>query len=254
VTAGIRVERGGAVAQIVLARPEKLNALSWEMFGRLEAALLELDADPDVRCIQLRGEGRAFCVGADIADLPADRPAVLDYMRATLRALSTPERLRTHVVAGVQGLVLGGGLELVLACDVVIASDDARFGLPEPSLGLVPGLALRRLPAVAGRATARRLLLLQEQLTAAEALACGLVLRTVAAGDLIAAVDEVAAGIAGGAPLALTAVKRALAVGSAGPGEWDDVAATNAELSASADAAEGRAAFVDRRPPVFRGR
>jgi enoyl-CoA hydratase/carnithine racemase len=249
----------GGVAQIVLSRPEALNAISTELAGDLVGATGKLAADPTVRVVVLAADGdRAFCVGADLKERNGMSDAEIVAQRVVFRAafaglLGLPQ----PTVAAVHGFALGGGCELALSCDIVVADDTAVLGLPEVTIGLVPGgggtqLALRRLGA--GRAA--DVVLTGRRIPAAEAAAIGLVDRLVPAGSGRTAAADLAATIAGNSPVAVRAAKRALRAG------WglDYMSAMEVEDAAwrtaatSADRREGIAAFNEKRRPVWPGR
>lgn len=254
----VAVARHGAVAELVLARPEALNALSTAMGRELADATARLGADPAVAAVVLSARGeRAFCVGADLKERNELSADGLRAQREVFRAafggvLALPQ----PAVAAVAGYALGGGYELALSCDLIVADDTAVLGLPETSVGLVPGgggtqLALRRL----GPAGAADLVFTARRLGAAEAAERGLVDRLVPAGEARAAALELAAAIAANSPVALRAAKRALRHG------WglDYAAAMDVEDAAwrtaafSPDRVEGIAAFTAKRRPVWPG-
>ena len=257
---GVAVRRPGgapAIAEIMLSRPEAMNALSTAMAGRLATVCADLAADRDVRAIVLAAAGRAFCVGADLkeraamsdADLMAQRP-VFRAAFAGLLALPQP------VVAAVHGYALGGGCELAMCCDVIVADETAEFGLPETTVGLVPGgggtqLALRRL----GPGRAADLVLTGRRIDAAEAGRLGLADRLVPAGPAGQHSRELAERMASNSPVAVQAAKRALRTGAGLPLpaglEVEDAAWRTAAFSA--DRKEGIAAFVQKRRPRWPG-
>jgi enoyl-CoA hydratase len=245
------------VAWITLNRPDKLNALNREVFGELGRALDRLEASPDVSLGVLHGAGRAFAAGADIEDYVdisvQDYRAFMDVGRAVTDRIAS---LRKPVIAAVQGFALGGGFELVLACDLVIAADNARFGLPESKLGLVPGGGgTQRLPRLVGRLRATELMITGRFLTADEALDWGVVNRVVPKGELIAGAEELAAAVAAQAPEAVSVIKRIVREGGDAPLatalslEQD----ATARLIVSADGREGIDAFIEKRAPRFGG-
>ncbi len=246
-----------AIAEIVLDRPEAMNALSTAMAARLAGVCADLAGNRDVRAIVLAAAGRAFCVGADLkeravmsdADLMAQRP-VFRAAFAGLLALPQP------VVAAVHGYALGGGCELAMCCDVIVADETAEFGLPETTVGLVPGsggtqLALRRL----GPGRAADLVLTGRRIDAAEAGRLGLADRLVPAGTAVQHAREFAERTASNSPVAVQAAKRALRQGAGLPLaaglEVEDAAWRTAAFSA--DRKEGIAAFVQKRRPRWPG-
>jgi enoyl-CoA hydratase/carnithine racemase len=257
---GIRVRRpdGGAVtAQIVLERPETMNALSTAMASRLAQVCAALAADRGVRAVVLAASGRAFCVGADLkeragmsdADLLAQRPV---FRAAFGGVLGLPQ----PAIAAVHGYALGGGCELALCCDVIVADETAQFGLPEVTVGLVPGgggtqLALRRL----GPGRAADLVLSGRRIDAAEAERMGLADRVVPAGTAGEHAGELADRMAANSPVAVLNAKRALREGAGLPLaaglEVEDSAWRAAAISA--DRKEGIAAFTQKRKPQWPG-
>jgi enoyl-CoA hydratase/carnithine racemase len=249
-------ERDG-VAWITLNRPDKLNALNAEVFRHLGGALVRLEEGPSGVGI-LGGAGRAFAAGADIQDYVditvAEYRAFMDVGRAPTDAIG---RLSKPVIAAVRGFALGGGFELVLACDLVVAAENARFGLPEPRLGLAPGGGgTQRLPRIVGLARAFELLLAGRVLTGPEAYEWGIANRVVPKEDLDATAEELARAMLGLAPGALATIKRiardglALPLGEALTLEQDETA----KLITTPDALEGIAAFVEKRDARFPGR
>lgn len=241
-----------SVALVRINRPERLNALSRQVEQDVAAALGAMDARPDVRVVILTGTGKAFSVGADIDELAATAEAAARQLRDTLAFLSSPERVQKPVIAAVNGYAFGGGLELAIACDVIVASERASFAVPEPTLGVVPGFAMQRLPGLIGVARAREILLTARRLTAAEALQYGLVGRVVPHDSLIDEARGLAAGMAALAPGALTLLKASI---NRNFSTQDLLFAerANAWLFATADAAEGRAAFREKRKAKFSG-
>jgi enoyl-CoA hydratase len=198
----VEVERDGAVVTLTLRRPEALNAIDSAMFGELDAALASVAADPDVRVVVLAGAGRSFCAGVD---LKAPGEGLNDLAASVLGRLTTMPQI---VVAKVHGHCVTGGLELALACDLVVAADDARFADTHARWGLVPAWGMtQRLPRIVGIARARELSYTGRTITGAEAAAWGLVARAVPAAELDAAVAELVASITANSPAALAAYK-----------------------------------------------
>jgi enoyl-CoA hydratase len=164
------VERGGRVGRITLHRPRQLNALSDPLMDHLGEALLALDADPGIGCIVLLGNPRAFAAGADIAAMAQWTYRDVQASDFMTRNWETIRRVRKPVIAAVAGLALGGGCELALACDIIVAAEGARFGLPEIKLAMLPGAGgTQRLPRAIGKAKAMDLCLAARVLSADEA-------------------------------------------------------------------------------------
>ncbi len=262
----VRVEhpapgRNGAVLDgvglVTLDRPESLNALSYALLAQLVEALERLDADPACRAIVLTGSGdRAFASGADIDELAREDPAHL-VMANDFARWERIAAVRTPLIAAVRGYALGGGCELAMTCDMIVAGEDARFGQPEIRLGVMPGAGgTQRLTRAIGKAKAMELILSGRQIDAREADRLGLVTRVVPPEETIARALELAVRIAAMPPLAVLAAKEAVKRAD----ELPLAAGLEFErrnfflLFASEDRREGMAAFVDRRTPEWQGR
>jgi enoyl-CoA hydratase/carnithine racemase len=256
----VRVEQRGAVAVWTLDRPDRMNALSREMLIALGKLSREAATNASVRAVVITGSGdKAFCAGADLKERRTmsddDVRALIDLYRSELGPL---DRLPKPVVAAINGLALGGGLELALACDLRVASASAVLGLPETSIAIIPGAGgTQRLPRIVGEGRAKEMILLARRLGAAEALAWGLVNRVTPAGTSVVddAVEWVAP-IAAGAPLAQAAALEAIDRGrdtSLEIGLLLEKVSYEKTL-ASEDRREALAAFAAKRPPRFQGR
>ena len=252
----VLVEREAPIAVVLLNRPKQLNALSDELMGALVDALRELDGDEAIRCIVVGGSERAFAAGADIAQLAEASPVEMYYQRRVdrwdeIRALWTP------LVAAVSGFCLGGGCELAMACDLIVASETARFGQPETGLGLIPGAGgTQRLTRAVGKAVAMDVILSGRFLTAAEALRAGLVARVVTKEAWLDEAKRVARDIAGRGPVATRLAKEAVDRAFEGPltlGVEYERRLLYLAL-ASEDAKEGLTAFLEKRRTEFKGR
>jgi len=256
----IALEQSGAVATVTLNRPNVLNALNLLMLEELAQTFARLDADESVRVVILTGSGpRAFAAGADIGELNALPHARAGEAQARKgQALTVQiERMRAPVIAAVNGFALGGGCELAMACDIRIASENARFGQPEVNLGILPGYGgTQRTARLLGEGMAMYLCLTGEMIDAQEALRCGLVQRVVPADELLGEAQRIAGLIAGKGPLAIAATKRAVVEGASLP--LNDGLALEALLFgqavSTADFREGTRAFLDKRKPEFSGR
>jgi enoyl-CoA hydratase/carnithine racemase len=249
-------EREGHVARITLRRPERLNAIDAALNAELVAAVERLDADPEARVAILAGEGRAFCAGADLGTVAAGAGADLGDATATFAGFVSMPRA-TPIVAAVHGYALAGGLELALACDVVVAAAGTQFGLPEVTRGLVAaaGGAIR-LPRLVPEKRALEIILTGRRFVAEEALALGLVSRVVQPEELGAAASELATAIAANAPVA---VQTSLALvratrGLTEPEAWEHSASAWRSVLETDDAREGAQAFLERRAPDWSGR
>jgi enoyl-CoA hydratase len=252
----VLVEREPPIAVVRLNLPEARNALSDALMDELVARLSELDADGDVRCIVLAGDERAFAAGADIAELAA-ATAVELYQAPRVARWDAIRKLSTPLVAAVSGWCLGGGCELAMTCDLIVASDTARFGQPETGLGIIPGAGgTQRLARAVGKALAMDMVLTGRILTAHEALAAGLVARVVTREAWLDEARRVAAEIAARAPvaqrLAREAVDRAFETGLDSGLDFERKALYLA--FASEDAREGLSAFVEKRRPEWKSK
>lgn len=250
-------ERGkDGAASLTVQRPEKLNALDAETLRELDAAFAEAAADPAVRGIILTGAGeKAFVAGADVAELAALSPAQAEA--AVRRGQDVLRRLETMgkpSIAAVNGFALGGGLELALACTLRVASPNAKLGLPEAKLGLIPGYGgTQRLPRLVGRARSLEMLLTGDLVSAEQALAMGLVNHVVEQGSLLAFCRELMGRILANAPLALAAILNVVDASGIEEGMKLEAAAFGA-VASTEDSREGMAAFLEKRKAVFRGK
>jgi enoyl-CoA hydratase len=252
----VLVERDGAVAVALLNRPDQLNALSDELMEALIRALVDLDRDDDVRCIVLGGSERVFAAGADIAELAKSSTIDLYYQRRVER-WDEIAGLRTPLVAAVSGYCLGGGCELAMTCDLIVASETAQFGQPETGVGVIPGAGgTQRLTRAVGKALAMDVILSGRFLSADEALRAGLVARLVAREAWLDEAKRVARAIAEKAPVATRLAKEAV------DRAYDSTLTFGLEHErrllylafASEDAKEGLNAFLEKRKPEFKGR
>lgn len=251
-------EDRGAVRLVTVNRPDKLNALNRETLTELHVAFEQAAQDDAIRVVVLRGAGeKAFVAGADIAELSALSPVQLrDFSRHGQKLMSRIEAMRKPVIAQIQGFALGGGLELAMGCHLRVASEKARLGLPEVTLGLLPGFGgSQRLLRLAGRAATLELCLTGAPIDAQRALGLGLVNRVVASESLEAETLALAEKLAGSAPQALAAILDAVLIG----GECGIEAGLDYEtqsftvLSTTQDMREGTRAFLEKRKPVFTG-
>ena len=252
----VLVEREGAIGIVLLNRPAALNALSDELMDALVQALEELDADDGVRCVVLGGSERAFAAGADIGELARSTPVDLYYQRRVER-WDAIRSLWTPLVAAVSGFCLGGGCELAMSCDLIVASETAVFGQPETGLGIIPGAGgTQRLTRAVGKALAMDVILSGRRLSAREALNAGLVARVVAKEAWLDEAKRVARDIAEKGPVATRLAKEAVDRAFEGPLTIGlDYERRALYLAfASEDAKEGLTAFTEKRKPNFRGR
>jgi enoyl-CoA hydratase/carnithine racemase len=245
------------VTLIRLNRPEALNALNGQLLGELAAALDAAEADEAVKCVVLTGSERAFAAGADIKEMADKSYAQMfatDYFGSAGRRL---EQFRKPVIAAVSGFALGGGCELAMLCDFIIASETAKFGQPEINLGVMPGIGgTQRLTRFVGKSKAMDMMLTARMMDAAEAERAGLVSRVVPTDKLIDEAVAAAAKIASQSPLAVMMNKELVNMA------YETTLATGVtverrlfhSLFAFEDQKEGMAAFVEKRKPAFKGK
>ncbi len=253
---GFRVYRDGspAVATITLDVPNKLNRLPLPARGQLAAVFDELGADDGVRAVVVTGAGVTFTAGGDIAAFLEASPEELSHLAWNVAAA---ERCPKPVIARIEGYCLGVGLELALACDFRVCSDDAQLGLPEVGLGMIPGSGgTQRLARLVGLGRAKDVIMRRKRISAADALAWGLASEVAPAAELDAAVDRVLADLADLSPLALAMAKRVLNHVYDGPLhvglELEGLA--YGLLRSTHDFREGVEAFGEKRKPKFEGR
>jgi enoyl-CoA hydratase len=252
-------EQIGSVAVLTLQRPDQLNALDVATITALDAIASDLDADATTRVVVITGAGKAFCAGADIKEFGELSTAsqFSGFIRSLERVLRRIELLGQPVIAALNGIALGGGLELAMACDLRVAAEHARLGVPEIKLGLLPGAGgTQRLPRLVPPGFATRMLLVGDPIDATEGHRIGLIDEVVPNGTALEAAVALAEVRASRPPLALAAAKRLLADGRHLPldAALELERATVAGLFASQDRVEGIAAFVAKRSPRFSGR
>jgi enoyl-CoA hydratase len=250
-------EGASGVVLIRLNRPEALNALNAQLLGELGQALAAAEADDAVGCIVLTGSAKAFAAGADIKEMSEKSYAEMfkaDFFTAGARAV---EQCRKPIIAAVSGYALGGGCELAMMCDFIIAADTAKFGQPEINLGVAPGIGgTQRLTRFVGKSKAMDMILTGRMMAAEEAERSGLVSRVFPAADLLTEVLAIAAKIAGQSPLAVAMNKELVQAA------YETTLTTGVALErrlfhslfAFEDQKEGMAAFVEKRKPDFKGR
>lgn len=246
----------GGIGRIQLHRPQVLNALNTELVDELVETMEEMDGDPKVRCILLTGDERAFAAGADIKEM-ADVIAVDMLLRNQFSVWDRIRRVSKPIIAAVSGYALGGGCELAMACDLIIAADTASFGQPEINIGVIPGAGgTQRLTRAVGKARAMEIVLTGKPITAEEAYQAGLITRVVPAAELEEKAMNLAREIASKPPLAVRLAKQAVL-------RAPDMTLENGLdyeqklfylLFATEDQREGMQAFIEKRPPKFEGR
>ncbi len=253
----IIVERhDGFVATVLLNRPKVLNALNLALMVELVDALEELDRDPDVRCIVLHGGARAFAAGADITEMAEASPIEM-LGRDQFTRWDRIRRVKTPIVAAVSGVALGGGCELAMICDMIVASETARFGQPEINIGVMPGAGgTQRLTRAVGKALAMEMVLTGRMISAEEALRRGLINRIVPVEFYLETAMNLARDVAARPPVAAKLAKESVLKA------FDTTINDGLEferknfylLFATEDMKEGMGAFVEKRKPEWKGR
>lgn len=248
----VTYEKKEGVALVALNRPEKLNALNRDVLTDLRRALDEAERDPEVRVVVITGAGRAFCAGADVTEFAKGTSDVRQFIELGREVFERIGNMGKPVIAAVNGYALGGGFELALSCDFIIASSNAAFGSTEINLGIIPGWgATQRLIATAGLAKAREVVMLGEVFSAEEALRIGIVHKVVPPERLMEESLELARKLCQKSPTALS-IAKAVLTGSA-----RSIYAPGLELErsmfyvavSSEDAKEGVSAFLEKRKP-----
>ena len=250
------VKNEGPIGVLQLHRPKVLNALNPELMSKLAEAAEVFDEDPEIRCILILGSERAFAAGADIADM-APRSVADMKQRDQFRDWDRLRRIRTPMVAGVSGFALGGGCELAMLCDLAVAADNAKFGQPEVSIGVIPGAGgTQRLARSVGRAMAMDMCLTGRMLDANEALRIGLVSRVLPSEGFEQAMMTVGGEIAKQAPMAVQLAKEAVEAAYETPLEGGIMTERNLFFSCfgTEDQKEGMQAFLEKRKPEWRNR
>ena len=251
------VTREAPIATVALHRPEVLNALSEELMTDLVAALDTLDGDPEIRCIVLTGNDKAFAAGADIKDAFVTATPVSMLQQDLTSAWERIRRVRTPIIAAVSGYALGGGCELAMLCDIIVASETAQFGQPEVNLGIIPGAGgTQRLTRAVGKYVAMELILTGRRITAAEAKAIGLAVHVYPAATWLDDAKTLARTIASKPPIAIRLATEAidLAQNSTLDAGLEFERKAFYLLFATEDKQEGVDAFVNKRKPVFKGK
>jgi enoyl-CoA hydratase len=252
----ILVETRGRVGLITLNRPQALNALNQSLLSELMQALAAFDADDAVGAIVITGSERAFAAGADIKEM-ADASEVEMRQRGFVDLFDGIRRVKKPMIAAVSGFALGGGCELALACDIIVASETAKFGQPEVTIGVIPGAGgTQRLTLAVGKALAMEMILNNRLLTATEALQFGLVNRVLPVERVLDESIALAAEIAARAPLAVRAAKQA--VNQAFEGSLSEGLSEERDLFyhlfSTEDQKEGMKAFIEKRKPEWKGK
>jgi enoyl-CoA hydratase/carnithine racemase len=254
----VLLRKEGAIGVLTLNRPEVYNCLDLETLFTLRRLIAEIGADREIRAVIVTGAGeKAFCSGADLKErrTMTDQQVQL-YIRTIRDTFSELERLPKPVIAAINGVALGGGTELALACDLRVMSESAQMGLTETSLGIIPGAGgTQRLPRLIGKGKAKELIFTARRVHADEALAIGLVNRTAPPDQVMASALALAEEMAANAPLALAQAKFAIDYGMEADLATGLAMESNAYqvLIPTRDRLEGLEAFKEKRKPVYRG-
>lgn len=255
----VLLEKEPPLATITVNRPKALNALNSKVLSAMEQVLESVNDDEDIRVVIITGAGeKAFVAGADIAEMSEMTPLEgTNFSRQGQLVFKSVQDLKKPVIAAVNGYALGGGSELALACDFIYASENAKFGVPEVTLGIFPGFGgTQRLPRLLGKGHAKELILTGKMISAGEAYEIGMVNKVVPQDQLMDAVKDVAMLIAKNGPIAVSIAKNLVDVGYDIP--LDDGCVLESRsfgmCCATEDKKEGMKAFLEKRKPVFKGR
>lgn len=246
----------GNVAIITMNRPEARNAINGEMAATMEAALDQMEADPEVWVGILTAVGKAFCAGADLKEISAGNGGALSTKKGGFAGIAKRERTKP-LIAAITGSALAGGTEIALSCDLIVAADDTNFGLPEVKRSLVAGAGgLFRLPRQIGKAAALEAILTGDPLSSQRAYELGMVNKVVPEAEVMAEAEKLAGRITANAPLAVFA-SRTVALDAFTKSDdelWKDSGKAFASLVTTEDYKEGPRAFIEKRPPVWKGK
>ena len=254
----IILEKKNHIGYLVLNRPEVLNASSQKLIAELTDALARVNEDEEIKVLIITGAGKGFQAGADIRELNNLKP--IDFLRwdnGLVRMTAAIEKLRQPVIAAINGVAMGGGLELALSCQIRVADEDAKLGLPEVKLGIIPGAGgTQRLPLLVGKGRAHEMMLTGDPIDAEEAYRIGLVNRVVPKGQAVAAAEEMAGRIMANAPIAVELCKDAVEIGMDLPMEHGLQYAQKNCLAcfSTEDMKEGITAFAEKRKADFKGK
>lgn len=254
----IILEKKDGIGYITLNRPEVFNAISQELIDEFSDALETVNKDYEIQVLILTGAGKGFQAGADIRELSMMTPmSILRWNEGVLRNHAKLEKLRQPVIAAINGLAMGGGLELALSCSIRIAVAGAKLALPEVKLGIIPGTGgTQRLPRLIGKGKAYELLLTGGTITTEEALNIGLVNKVVPKGEALTAAEEMARKIMANAPIAVEMCKDAVEIGMDLPLEQAIQYSQKNCITcfSTEDMKEGTGAFLEKRKPNFKGK
>ena len=252
----VEYEKKGHVAVITMNRPEARNAINGEMASTMEAALDQMESDPDVWVGILTAVGKAFCAGADLKEISAGNGAALSTKKGGFAGIAKRERSKP-LIAAITGSALAGGTEIALSCDMIVCADNTNFGLPEVKRSLVAGAGgLFRLPRAVGKAVALEAILTGDPLPAQRAYELGMVNKVAPEADVMAEAKSLADRIVANAPLAVAA-SRAVAIDAFSEDDddlWKASGKAFAGLVNTEDFKEGPKAFIEKRAPVWKGK
>jgi len=254
----IIVEKKEGIGILTLNRPEVFNAISQELIDEMRDALLNINLDDEIKVLIITGAGKGFQAGADIKELSEMSPiSILRWNEGLVRVIAALEKLRQPVIAAINGLALGGGLELALGCQIRIAVAGAKLGLPEVKLGIIPGTGgTQRLPRIIGKGRAYEMLLTGDPIDAQEGLRIGLINQVVPKGEALKAAEEMAQKIVCNGPLALELCKDAVEIGMDLPLEQAVQYSQKNCITcfSTEDMKEGTTAFIEKRKAEFKGK
>ncbi len=254
----ITLDKKGGIGYLTLNRPEVFNAISQELIDEMRAALEWVNDDGEIKVLIITGAGKGFQAGADIRELSRMKPLdILRWSEGFVRVNAAIEKLRQPVIAAINGLALGGGLELAISCQIRIAVEGAKLGLPEVKLGIIPGAGgTQRLPRLIGKGRAYEMLLTGDPITAEEAFSIGLVNRVVPNGEAVKAAEEMALRIIANGPIAVEMCKDAVEIGMDMPMENAVQYSQKNCITcfSTEDMLEGTTAFIEKRQAEFRGK
>jgi enoyl-CoA hydratase len=251
----LKIEKNNNIAKVTISRPEALNALNEELLIEIQGMVKELESDSGLKLVILTGEGKAFVAGADIGAMAGyDSGQAKKFSKLGHSAFQAIENSHLIFLAAINGFALGGGLELALACDIRIASSKAKLGLPEVSLGLIPGFGgTQRLARIAGKGVASEWVFSGDMYSAASALDLGVVTRVIEPEEWEQKISELAGSIASRGPLALRVAKETIRKGLDLTSEsgYELEAQQFSELFGKPESKEGTSAFLEKRKPNF---
>lgn len=254
----ILLEKKDGIGYLTLNRPEVFNAISQELIDEVRDALALVDRDDEIKVLIITGAGKGFQAGADIRELNVMTPmAILRWNEGVVRINAAVEKLRQPVIAAINGIAMGGGLELAISCQLRVAVEGAKLGLPEVKLGIIPGTGgTQRLPRLVGKTKAYEMLLTGDPIDAQEAYRIGLVNKVVPKGEAVKAAEELARRIIANGPIAVELCKDAVEIGMDLPIEHAVQYSQKNCITcfSTEDMKEGTTAFIEKRKAIFTGK